>query len=139
MAGPMKDGGDETISEINIVPLVDIILVLLIIFMITAPTLYQSSIQLDLPTAKSGKKSEKSSFAFSLTKEGELFWNDEKVDWNKLDERLKAAAQSSGADKAAVVKADKLVPHGQVIRLLDALRMAGVFRINLTVEGGDGR
>src|SRR6476659_6646273 len=79
---------DDVISGINVTPLVDVVLVLLIIFMITAPVLYQSAIKVQLPKAKTGEQSNKSPLSFSISKEGSLAWGKEKIDWVTLTTRL---------------------------------------------------
>ena len=71
---------DDPISGINVTPLVDVVLVLLIIFMITAPVLYQSAIQVQLPKASTGEKAEKSPLEFSITIDGIISWGKEEMD-----------------------------------------------------------
>lgn len=127
------DNGDNPIADINITPLVDIVLVLLIIFMITAPQLYQNSIEVNLPKAQSGEKSEKTPLTFVVKKDGDLFWDKEKVKWDELSDKLKALGGAK--NRIAVITADKETPHGIVMRLMDTLRLAGLTRIQITVEG----
>ncbi len=124
---------DDFISGINITPLVDVILVLLIIFLITAPVLYPSAIQVHLPQAKSGESAQPSPLTFSLGKDGTLTWNKDRIDWNMLNERLKALKDKS-PDQIAVLNADEATPHGTVIRLIDTLRESGFSRFSLNVE-----
>lgn len=126
---------DEVISGINVTPLVDVVLVLLIIFMITAPALYQSAIKVQLPKAKSGEElaQKKAPYQFTITQSGDLMWDKEKVDWNGLNQRLTALGAQAG-DQTAVISADEQVPHGTVIKLMDSLRSAGLTKFALNVE-----
>lgn len=135
MAGGFSSSGadDDTISGINVTPLVDIVLVLLIVFMITAPVIYQSSIHVQLPKAKSGESNPKNPLQFSLTKEGELYWDKEGISWDQAHLKLKALGEKT-SQETAVISADLATPHGTVIRLMDALRQAGLTRIAINVE-----
>lgn len=134
MAGAFGGSGDDdVISGINVTPLVDVVLVLLIIFMITAPVIYQSAIKVQLPKAKTGEEAQKSPLSFSLTKEGTLLWDKEVIDWKTLAQRLSAMGPKT-AEQTAVISADQATPHGTVIQLMDALRQAGLVRFALNVE-----
>jgi len=127
-------GDDEVISGINVTPLVDVVLVLLIIFMITAPAIYQSAIKVQLPKAKSGEQAEqKAPLSFTLGKSGELHWGKEQIDWTTLGQRL-AELGGKASEETAIISADESTPHGTVIRLMDALRQAGLTRFALNVE-----
>lgn len=134
MAGNFGSASDDDlISGINVTPLVDVVLVLLIIFMITAPVLYQAAIKVQLPHTKTGDAAQKSPLDFTLTKEGKLAWNKESLDWSVLATRLKALGPKL-SDETATINADTDTSHGTVIRLMDALREAGMTRFALTVE-----
>jgi biopolymer transport protein ExbD len=136
VASSFNTGGeDDLISGINVTPLVDVVLVLLIIFLITAPVIYQSAIKVQLPRAKSGEEAMKSPLTFTLTREGDLAWNDERIDWSILGERL-AGMSANLSEQTAMISADEGTPHGTVIRLMDALRQAGLTRFGLNVEAG---
>lgn len=137
MASPLESGEDDFISGINVTPLVDVVLVLLIIFMITAPVIYQSAIKVQLPKAKTGETTQKSPLNFSISKEGTIVWNNETVDWKTLEDRLKALGQQN-PDETALISADEATPHGTVIRLMDTLRSAGLTHFALNVEGRAG-
>jgi biopolymer transport protein ExbD len=136
MAGGFQNE-DEAISGINVTPLVDVVLVLLIIFLITAPVLYQSAIKVKLPQAKSGEEVQKSPLEFAISKEGELSIitgkTPEKIDWATLGPRL-ATLGGNVSEQTAVISADEMTPHGIVVRLMDALRQAGITRFALNVE-----
>ncbi len=134
MAGGTGRNDDSPIADINITPLVDIVLVLLIIFMITAPMLYQSTIDVSLPKANSGQQSEKTTLTFVVTKDGDLTWDKTKVSWEELPGKLKALGPGI-AQKTAIITADKATPHGTVVRLMDSLRTSGLTKVGITVEG----
>jgi biopolymer transport protein ExbD len=134
MAAQLDSGEDDFISGINVTPLVDVVLVLLIIFMITAPVIYQSAIKVQLPKAQTGETAQKSPLNFSITKEGAVSWNNEAMDWNTLETRLKTMGQQN-PDQTAMISADEGTPHGIVIRLMDTLRMSGLSHFALNVEG----
>lgn len=134
MAGGIDFGDDDEISGINVTPLVDVVLVLLIIFMITAPAIYQSAIKVQLPKAISGEQNQKGPLNFTITKAGDLMLEREQLDWNGLAPRLTALVKGA-TDPTAVISADEATPHGAVIRLMDALRTAGLTRFALNVDG----
>jgi len=124
---------DEPISAINVTPLVDVVLVLLIIFLITAPVIYQSAIKVQLPKATTGEQAEKSALQFTVTREGEVLWDKEKLDWAALSTKLSALGKVP-EDQTAVINADSATSHGNVIRLMDLLRQAGINRFAMNVE-----
>lgn len=135
MAGNLNsddDGG--LLSEINITPLVDVVLVILVIFMITAPVMYQSAIKVQLPKAASGEKADQSPLNFTLTPDGQVSWNNEKLSWPQLEEKLKSFTPEK--DQPAMISADESTPHGTVVRLMDLLRVHGLFRFALNVDSG---
>ena len=135
MAGGFAGSGDDdVISAINITPLVDVVLVLLIIFMITAPVIYQSAIKVQLPKARSGEEAQRSALNFTITKEGAVMWDKEQVDWASLGTRL-SALNEKNPEQTAIISADEATPHGTVIKLMDSLRQAGLTRFALNVEG----
>ena len=125
---------DDVISGINVTPLVDVVLVLLVIFLMTAPVIYQSAIKVQLPKAKTGETAEKSPFNFTISKEGEVSWDKEKITWEALNQRLKKMGPQA-AEQTAVINADTATAHGTVIKLMDALREAGLTHFALSVEG----
>lgn len=138
--GGFSSGGgagidDEPITGINVTPLVDVVLVLLIIFLITAPVIYQSAIKVQLPKAITGEEAQKSPLNFTITKAGELIWGSDRLDWQGLGARLKGMDPIKLQEETAIISADEATPHGSVIRLMDALRQAGLTRFALNVEG----
>lgn len=134
MAGSFSSSSDEElIAGINVTPLVDVVLVLLVIFMITAPVLYQSAIKVHLPKARTGDESGKSPIQLTITRTGDLLWGREPIDWAALPGRLQRIGPSLG-EQTATISADQATTHGAVIKLMDALRSAGLTRFALSVE-----
>ena len=135
MAGNANNSDDDAISGINVTPLVDVVLVLLIIFMVTAPVIYQSAIKVQLPKAQTGEVSPKNiPLSFTISKDGTLYWGKDIISsWEELGRRL-AKLGPEASNMTAIIGADAAVPHGSVIRLMDALRQAGLVHFALSVE-----
>jgi biopolymer transport protein ExbD len=132
------DGDDESgrmITEINVTPLVDIVLVLLIIFMVTTTYIVNPSIKVDLPKAATGSEQAKTTLGLTLTKEGGLFLNGDKTDDGGL-RRFIAAELPKNPDLQAVIAADKVVPHGSVVHVIDLVKRAGIRKFAINVESG---
>lgn len=135
MAGTFGGGDEDSISGINVTPLVDVVLVLLVIFLMTAPVLYQSAIKVQLPKARTGEEAaQKSPLNFTIDASGKVFWNSEELSWEKLGDRLKAMGPQV-SEETAMISADEATPHGVVVKLMDALRSNGLVRFALNVEG----
>ena len=130
-----SSGDDDLVSAINVTPLVDVVLVLLVIFLMTAPVIYQSAIKVQLPKARTGEAAQKSPLSFTLTREGDVAWGQDRMDWDSLTKKLGALGASAAAE-TATISADTLTPHGSVVRLMDALRQAGLTRFALNVDQG---
>lgn len=136
MAGSVgfSDSEDEAISGINVTPLVDVVLVLLVIFLITAPVIYQSAIKVQLPQAGSGETTTaKGPLEFSITHEGSVYWDSQPVNWNELAARV-TTVMNQNPEQTAIISADRNTPHGTVVKLMDSLRNAGLTRFALNVE-----
>lgn len=128
MAGINRDDGDGMIADINVTPLVDITLVLLIIFMVTAKIIVSQSLPLDLPKAAAGQEVQLI-FGLELHASGETFVDGKKVANDDAILPLAREAQAKNPDLRAVIRADQAVQHGRVIRALDLLKQAGVSKI----------
>ncbi len=128
MGAASKDDDDGVISGINVTPLVDITLVLLIIFMVTAKFIAQASMLLDLPKAAKGETTQLV-FGLELHANGDLVVDGKRLeDERLLIEEAKRSLQQN-KDVRAVIRADKTVQHGRIIRVLDLLKQAGVSKI----------
>ncbi len=126
-------GGDDIIADINITPFVDIILVVLIIFMVTATTIVNSSIKVNLPEAASGEATESSSLGLTLLPTGEILIDGEVSDANGVRRAIRAA-QAESDDVVCLIAADKTVAHGRVIWLLDLVKTEGVSKFALNID-----
>lgn len=135
--GASFDGDDDVISHINITPFVDIILVVLIIFMVTATTIVKESLPVTLPDAATGEASENVSLGLTLTAGGELLLDGAVVSTDDLVAALKAArreAREAGTDVVCLISADKMVSHGRVVWLLDLIRSQGIGKFALNID-----
>ena len=125
----------SAISEINIMPLLDLAFALLIIFMITAPLLEQS-IDLNLPfeDQKSQASVEKKRFlTISINKEGDYFWDDRQVDETQLAEMLEDV--SAQTDKPVIsIRADRQIPYQKVITVIDLVKQNNLTEISLDTQ-----
>lgn len=133
MASRIGGDNDEPISDINIVPFVDIILVVLIIFMITTPFIVKPSININLPKAASGEETIPSEITVSVTADGSALLNGKPA----TDEQITAFAIESvgkSSDTQAIISADKDVPHGRVIGVLDLIKSAGITKFAITID-----
>ncbi len=120
-------------SEINVTPLVDVMLVLLVIFMLTAPLL-TSAIRLDLPQAEGLQSGEApQSVTVVMDAKGQLFFNDKPVDAAALAQQLEAVARRN-RDTEVQLRVDEAVPHGQVVVLMGAAQKAGLSRIGFVAQ-----
>ena len=133
MAGPAADNEDEGITGINVTPLVDITLVLLIIFMVTASYIVKETIEVELPRAAHGGETVQKTFALLVTREGKSFLNGVPVDDDALVSEVRKA-KAAGEDVQAIVGADKNATHGTVTHLLDVLKGAGVTKFAIQIE-----
>jgi biopolymer transport protein ExbD len=134
MAGAPQGGDDEMITAINVTPLVDIVLVLLIILMVTANYISSKTIPVDLPRSATGENTA-TTLAVSVDERGGLFLDAEPVTEEQLSARVGAAARQN-RDVRAVIAADGRIAHSRVVRVIDILRQQNVtkFAINVRPE-----
>ena len=125
--------GPQPFSDINVTPLVDVMLVLVVIFIITAPLL-ASSIRLDLPKAEGTQAGDAPRFVtVVLDKAGQAFFNDQPVDAAALAARL-ADTSRKNPDTEVQLRADEAVPYGRVVEVMGAAQKAGLNRIGFVAE-----
>ncbi|HSV78635.1 MAG TPA: biopolymer transporter ExbD [Ramlibacter sp.] len=125
--------GDPPMSDINVTPLVDVMLVLVVIFIITAPLL-ASSIRLDLPRAEGTQAGESPRFvSVVVDKQGQLFLNDKPLAPEQLSEQLAATARQN-PDTEIQLRADEGVPYGRVVEVMGLAHKAGLQRIGFVAE-----
>jgi biopolymer transport protein TolR len=132
MAGGAQNDDDEPITSINIIPLVDIVLVVLIIFMVTASYLVTPAIQVELPKARTGEPKVNTILSLVITKEGDLYLNNKQIDLNML--RAYIREHKAERDLEAVIAADAVVPHGRVVELIDTIKEEGVVKFAINTE-----
>ena len=131
----MKSSSDheESISDINVVPLVDIILVVLIIFMVTAPMFIKPTINVNLPKASSGENSTPSQLSISLSVDGKVYLNGSLA--KDEDVRKKAEEQvAKNPEIQAIISADKDVAHGRVVSIIDIVKGTGVKKFAISID-----
>ncbi|PIS11335.1 MAG: biopolymer transporter ExbD [Bdellovibrio sp. CG10_big_fil_rev_8_21_14_0_10_47_8] len=124
---------DEAISDINVVPLVDIILVVLIIFMVTAPMIMKPSINVNLPKAASGDQTTPSLLNISISVGGKLNLNGSASDEQSIQTKAQQEV-GKNPDIQAVIAADKDVPHGTVVHMIDLVKSVGVKKFAISIE-----
>jgi biopolymer transport protein ExbD len=127
------DRGEDIISDINVTPLVDVVLVLLIIFMVTASYIVRESIEVDLPRAANAGEATGTTLAVVLTREGDVFLDGVKLGDDDLRAEVRAAAAKDRAARA-VISADERALHGAVVRVIDLLKGEGITRFAIHVE-----
>ncbi len=133
MAGGAREGGDDAITEINVTPLVDIVLVLLIIFMVTAKLIVSQSVPLDLPKAATGSEVQVV-FSVVLAADGQSQVDSKSVPNDDAILAFAREARSKNPELRAVIKADSAVAHGRVIKVLDLLKQAQISKIAFGVS-----
>jgi biopolymer transport protein ExbD len=129
MAGGVMNEADETISGINVTPLVDITLVLLIIFMVTTKIVLNQTVPLDLPKAATGTSDVQVVFSIVLVADGRALADGKPIASDDAILQLARDVQAQHPDVRAVIKADAAVTHGRVIHVLDLLKQAHVNKI----------
>lgn len=130
------ESDEDAITGINVTPLVDITLVLLIIFMVTARFISEPSVGVNLPKSSSGGPTQANdrNVFLSLDLEHHLYLNNSPVTEAELGGRMQALLKEK-PDLNLVLRADKAVPHGYVMEVLDIVRDAGVTQFGIAVEG----
>ena len=128
----MLSGNDSKrlLSEINVTPFVDVMLVLLIIFMVTAPMM-QEGVDVNLPQAQ-GKSlpSKEKRMTISITSTKEIYLNDRKIELSNLENKLRTVFQNR-TDRQLFLRADEIVPYGFVVKTMAAVRNAGIDQLGM--------
>ena len=132
-SGRKRNGGSKLLAEINVTPLVDVVLVLLIIFMVTAPML-QMGIDVDLPRVKSKSIDvTEEKLVLTINSAKEIFINKNKVPVTDLSAKLENIF-ANRIDREVFMRADKSVPYGFVVEVMSEVRKAGVDRLGMITE-----
>ncbi|OGF49797.1 MAG: hypothetical protein A2231_06200 [Candidatus Firestonebacteria bacterium RIFOXYA2_FULL_40_8] len=124
---------DKIISDINITPLTDVALVLLIIFMVTTPMILAGGINVKLPTATTADTTPQRNITISITQDGKVYLNDRETGFDGLQPALEQFLKNE-KDKTVILNADKSVMHGQVVRVLDIAKKAGAVKLAIAAE-----
>jgi biopolymer transport protein ExbD len=132
MGSSIKDDDEDIISGINITPFVDVTLVLLIIFMVTATYIVAQSIPVDLPEAATGEDVV-TTLAVTITQNGDLYVDGRKSDDGKLKNLIRKN-QKDNDDVRVVIAADSEVSHGKVVHVIDLVRQLGVSRFAINID-----
>lgn len=131
------DGEAQPVSEINVTPLVDVMLVLLVIFMVTAPML-TAGVALDLPrTAAAPLSPPQPPLELSMTRDGALFLGADPLEPALLEPRL-AALHAETPDRALHLRADRGIEYGEVLRVMGLVQRAGIAKVALISMPGGG-
>jgi len=131
MAGTARRRG--IVAEINVTPLVDIMLVLLIIFMLTAHLIAKQAIEVELPRAAQSTAAPPTTLTLTLTRDGALFLNAAPTTPDALRAAVRAAIAKDPKTQAIIV-GDRAVSHGRVVWLLDAIRSAGIASFAIQID-----
>jgi biopolymer transport protein TolR len=132
MAFSMNTNKRTAMSEINVTPLVDVMLVLLIIFMVTAPMM-QEGVSVDLPQAKGTslqKEQNQGEMIIAVSGPGNIFMNDVPVKEDQLQSRILEATKD-GSVREVYLRADRNVPYGTVVRIMALLKEAGIANLGM--------
>jgi len=133
MAGPVGGSDDEPIAAINVVPLVDIILVVLIIFMVTAPLVLKPTIDINLPKASSGDASAPTPLNIAVNKDGAISLNGQA---STLADVTAYASKivAEKPDTAAILQADRSVTLETLTSIIDVVKSAGIKKVAFSIE-----
>ena len=138
MAGGASTGDDESISQINITPFVDVLLVLLVIFMVTANMIVNKGMKVEFPEVSTSEQLPKeTSFNITVSKDGVIYFDKEIVTIEALKARGKAA-KDAGDKIQVTLSADKGAVYDYVVQVMDALRSVGIVDFGLQLEPRQG-
>lgn len=133
MASKLDEGDGGEISDINVTPFVDVVLVLLVIFMVATPALIQESLKIELPKASSTDGTPPNSLGIVITKSGQILVDGVLSDAEALSQSVKAALQKDKSTQA-LIAADQDSAHRDLVRVIDLLKQAGLEKFALEVK-----
>jgi biopolymer transport protein TolR len=126
-----------SMADINVTPLVDVVLVLLIIFMVTAPMM-QRSVDVQLPKAEAASGSDEQRIIVTIDRSNRVYLNETSMPLGELEEHLTTVA-SAYQQPFVYLRADQAVPYGSVMSVMDRIKKAGIDRVGLVTEPGAER
>ena len=132
MAGGAQDN-EEEITGINVTPLVDVVLVLLIIFMVTANFIVRETVEVDLPRAANGGETVQGLVNVVLDKDGKLYFDGTELSEAALSTKV-AEQVAKDKDTRAIISADQTIPYGRVMRLIDVVKGQGIAKFALNIQ-----
>ncbi|MFA6034514.1 MAG: protein TolR [Myxococcota bacterium] len=131
-----QKGGNTTLSEINVTPMVDVMLVLLVIFMVTAP-LVQQGVKVDLPKVKAMQMtSDESRVIITIDKDRKIYIGKAEIPLEQLETKISANERLKG-DREVFLYADRALPYGFVVKIMSVLKKAGVDQVGMVTEPGE--
>jgi biopolymer transport protein ExbD len=133
MASTGSSGAQGPIVGINVTPMVDVVLVLLIIMMVSATYIVQQSLKVELPKTATSDEAASSPAAVTITREGAFFYGGSPVDEGQLASDLRAAVQAN-ADVNLIVTADERALHGSVVHVIDLAKVEGISKFAINVD-----
>jgi biopolymer transport protein ExbD len=135
MAGTLgkPGGGSGAIVGINITPMVDVVLVLLVIMMVSATYIVSQSLKVELPKAASSNEAVASLAAVTIAKNGSLYYNQQPITEPELVQKFKQAI-AANEDMSLIVSADQDVTHGRVVHVIDLAKLEGILKFAINVE-----
>ncbi|MBI3556676.1 MAG: biopolymer transporter ExbD [Deltaproteobacteria bacterium] len=136
MAGELSDvssSGGEPISSINVTPFVDVTLVLLVIFIVTAPALMKDTLSIRLPKAASSEHKNLSSFGIAITKQGQILVDGQLSTDEALAEKARTAV-AANPEVQAILSADVDARHGDVVKVIDLMKTAGLTHFAIQIQ-----
>ncbi len=136
MAGKIRGSDSDempAISEINVTPFVDVVLVLLVIFMVTAPMLVREQMSVNLPKAQSGEKSASQAISIVIDKLGAVQLMEKPISMDQLGAEIKKLLLAN-PNSQAVISADQDSKHGDVVKVMDLLKASGLTRFAIQID-----
>lgn len=138
-AGKFNSESDELISDINVTPFVDVVLVLLVIFIVTAPVLARNALGIKLPVSTTSDPVKSRTLGITVTRLGKVLLDGEEVDYAALENGVKSALKQD-PDTQAIIAADDAAFHRDVVQAIDWLKRAGIEKFAVEVQkSGDDR
>ncbi|HEU4636931.1 MAG TPA: biopolymer transporter ExbD [Edaphobacter sp.] len=133
MAFSAKGRTQSSLAEINITPLVDVVLVLLLIFMLTAPVL-QSGIEVAIPKTRTVNQVTEDRMVVTIDRDQNVFLQDKPINVNELTTRLRTTGNPDPAKRIIYLRADERVPFGAFASVMDAVKQAGITNISIVTR-----
>ena len=128
-----QNNNDNQITGINVTPLVDVMIVLLIIIMVTAAYIIKEAIEVELPKAAAGGETTATTLAVVITKEGKVYIDGEELTEAAIVKKIQESPEKK-EDMQAIIAADRETQHGNVVRVLDLLKGLGITKFAIQVD-----